>query len=455
MQTRIIGIDLAVTAPHKAIVLDLARNEYLGKPRSFRSRSRDLLRIWEWAHEGASEPVEVIVVCEATGMAWYPLCVYFYRLGAQVLRVHGGKTRDMRQVLQRHAGSDRIDCRALAKLYVVARERLVPWHLVTGDQLALQRACREAYDWREKEVARQNRITSYDQWTWGGLTKLIPAEAQNWMHRHWYDPWDVQQAGVNTLCTAWQAASPTQPAAVDWIAKWMTRAAEMIELYATRNTVGYADLQARMGRELDLLAQAQQAQKDLHRQYIRPLYRKLYPNCQLESIKGIGVDSAAIYMAFIQDIARFPSVERFRSWCGMVPGSHQSGDFEAKHMPLTQAGPNLVKATLYLNANVARQWDVQLAALYYRQMVQFGKHHTQALCACASHLASRIYAVLNRETPYELRDLQEQPISVEASRRLCLTKYLVPEEVRQRTRVRARKERAQQRTERRFQKQTV
>jgi transposase len=455
MHTRIIGIDLAVTAAHQAIVLDPARKEYLGNPRSFRSNPADLSKIWQWAHQGTSEPVEVVVICEATGMAWYPVCVYFHRLGAKVLRVHGGKTRDMRQVLQRHAGSDRIDCRALAKLYTVAQEHLVPWHLATGAQLALQRACREAYGWREEDVARQNRIAAYDQWTWGGLSKLIPAQAQDWMHQHWYDPWEVQKAGRETLCAAWQEAAPQQPADVDWIPGWLTRAEEMVALYASPELVGYAELQARMQRELTLRAQAQQAHKDLSRQHILPLYQQLYPDCLLESIKGIGADSAALYMAFIQDIARFPSIARFRSWCGMIPGSHQSGDFEAKHMPLTQAGPNLVKATLYLNANVARQWDVQLAALYHRQMVQYGKHHTQAVCACASHLANRIYAVLTRQEPYELRDLLQRPISGEASRHLCLTEYQVPEDVRQRTRVRARKARTQQRAEKRFEKQAV
>ncbi len=451
MSTRIIGIDLAVTAAHQAIVLDPARSQYLGPPRKFRARPQELARLWAWAQQDAPEPVSVVVVCEATGMAWYPVCCYFQRMGAQVFRVHGGKTRALRQVLQRHAGSDRIDCRALAQLYTVAQERLEPWPGVTGDQLALQRACREAYGWRQDEVARRNRITAYDQWAWGGLHCLIPKEAQDWMRQQWYDPWQVQAAGEAALSTAWTAAAPELPADVAWIPAWLARAAELIAVYGTPEQVGYADLQARITRELTWCAQAQQAQAELQRTLIRPLYRRLYPECHLESIYGIGIDSAAIYMAFIQDITRFPSLKRFRSWCGMIPGSHQSGTFQANHRPLTQAGPNLVKATLYLNANVARQWDVQLAALYYRQMVQYGKHHTQAVCACASHLASRIYTVLTEHRPYELRDLTQRPITLQESRRMCLTKYQVPEEVRQRTRVRARQARAAQRTERRFQ----
>lgn len=455
MQTRIIGVDLAVTAAHKAIVLDPATDTYLGQPRSFHAHPQEMDRIWRWAHQGIRGPARVVVICEATGMAWYPVCVYFSRLGATVYRVHGRKTRDMRQVLQRHAGSDRIDCRALAKLYTVAGKRLVPWRGVTGDQLALQRACREAYRWREVDVAVQNRITSYDQWAWGGLRKLIPGEARDWMRQTWYDPWRVQEAGYAALAAAWQQAAPTEPTDVDWIPRWIARAAEMTALYGSPDLVGYPDLQAHMQREVARRRQAQQAHHDLHQTLILPLYRQLFPACPLESMQGVGASSAAVYMAFIQDITRFPSLERFQSWTGMVPGSHQSGDFEAKHMSLTQAGPNLVKATLYLDANVARQWDVQFAALYYRQMVEYGKHHIQALCACASHLAARIYTLLTEQRPYELRDLQQRPISAAQSRQLCLTTYKVPEEVRRRTRVRNRKARAQQRVEQRFKKRST
>jgi len=450
MQTRVIGIDLAVTASHKAIVLDPASNEFLGRPRSFRSHPAEMDHIWEWAHQDTHEPVQVVVICEATGMAWYPVCVYFSDRGARVYRVHGRKTRDLRRVLKRHAGSDRIDSRVLAQLYAVVGKYLDPWRLPTGDQLALQRACREWDSWRSVDVAIQNRLQAYDQWAWGGLTRLIPVGALNWMRKNWYDPWRVEDAGSTALTKAWQEAYPEQAASTDWIPALVDRAAEMTTLYRLPKRVGYADLQARMQRELAMQAQIREARRELSRTHIQPVYRQLCPERHLETIYGVGADSAAIYIAFIQDIARFRSVERFRSWCGIIPASHQSGDFEAKHMPLTQAGPNLVKATLYVNANIARQWDVQFAALYYRQMVEYGKHHTQAICACASHLASRIYTLLKQQRPYELRDLDQQPITSEQSRDLCLTRYRVSPEVRRRTSVGARKQRVQKRTEQHF-----
>ena len=82
-------------------------------------------------------------------------------------------------------------------------------------------------------------------------------------------------------------------------------------------------------------------------------------------------------------------------------------------------------------------------------MVKYGKHHLQATCACASHLASRIYAVLKQQRPYQLRDVEGNPISVAASRELCL-QYRVSDEVRKRNNKRFRRNQVEQKTEKRM-----
>jgi hypothetical protein len=79
-------------------------------------------------------------------------------------------------------------------------------------------------------------------------------------------------------------------------------------------------------------------------------------------------------------------------------------------------------------------------------MVEYGKHHCQAVCACASHLASRIYVILKEQRPYELRDLQGKPITAAEARELCL-EYRVPDEVRQRNNKRFRRNKAEQKAE--------
>lgn len=443
MNMRIIGIDLAVSATHKAMILDPASNQFLGGQVTFRIRSDDLDRLIRCARKGAPADVQLIAILEATGMAWYPVAVYLERHGVQVYRVNGQKTKDFRRALWRHTGSDQIDSTVLAMLYQIAPRRLSRCPLPDGDLLTLQRACRAYAHWRQQDVAMQNRIQAIDQWAWDGLHNLIPIEAQPWMRQHWYNPWRVQTAGEAILAAAWREAAQTNKVTTDWISRWVERAAQMTALYGSEQMVGYDQLQQTMCHALHLRQGYAQEQARLSTGQLLPLYHQLFPDCPLCSIQGIGPPSAAIYRAFIQDIDRFPTVERFRLWCGIVPHSKQSGEAEAKGLSLTKAGPNLVKATLYLNAEVARQWDVQFAAIYHKQMVDYGKHHNQAICACASHLASRIYAILKEQRPYEMRDLQGRPITAAASRELC-RQYHVPDEVRQRNNKRFRRNKAEQ-----------
>lgn len=441
MEKRIIGIDLAVSAEHKAVVLDPACQKFIGKQITFRATPEEMTRLLQQARKDAAEEATLIAILEATGMAWYPVAVYLTNQGVTVYRVNGQKTKDFRRALFKHTGSDRIDSQVLAQLYQIAPERLVRCPLPNGDLLTLQRACR-AYDrWREQDVAEQNRTQAIDQWAWGGLHKLVPAAARAWMRQHWYNPWRVFAAGEAHLTAAWLATAPKE-ADSSWIGRWVARAGQLTSLYGSEQQVGYDQLQQTMAHSLQLRQWYAQEQACLTDQQIIPLYNQLYPDCPLTSIKGIGLQSAATYRAFIQDINRFTSVDKFRLWCGIVPRSKQSGQGEAKGLSITKSGPDMVKAALYLNAEVARQWDVQMAFIYFTQMVEYGNHHTKAVCACASHLASRIYALLKQQRLYQLRDLQGQPISEQASRQLCL-QYRVPEEVRQRNNKRFRKARSQ------------
>ena len=449
---RVIGIDLAVKAKHKAAILDPVSNRFIGKTISFRPKPAELDRLLATARAGLDETGKLVAIMEATAMAWYPVGVYLHRHGVTVYRVNGRSTKALRKVYAKYAASDRIDCRVLAHLYQVAVEHLTAWQPPDGELLALQRACREFCRWRAQDIAIQNRLSDYDRWAWGGLDNVIPADARDWMRRHWYNPWRVLLAGEEHLKKQWLAANSKETVETDWIAKWLTRAAEITTLYGSPEMVGYDALQRTINRNLVWQQQSRQARAQLRDEEIQPRYRARFPDRYLETIPGIAADSAAIYMAFIQSIDRFPTIQQFRSWTGIVPGSHQSGTFESKGNSITQTGPDLVKATLFLNANVARQWDVKLAAIYYTQMVTYGKHHTQAVCACASHLANRIYAVLRKKQPYQMRDMDNNPITKEQSRALCVAHYRVPEDIRQRNKVRYRRQQVQNRVEENYQR---
>ena len=58
MKRRIIGIDLAITAKHKAVVLDQQDNEFVGPVYSFRTNPAELEQLLQRAGEDVEEEVE-------------------------------------------------------------------------------------------------------------------------------------------------------------------------------------------------------------------------------------------------------------------------------------------------------------------------------------------------------------------------------------------------------------
>jgi hypothetical protein len=76
---------------------------------------------------------------------------------------------------------------------------------------------------------------------------------------------------------------------------------------------------------------------------------------------------------------------------------------------MTKAGPAMMKRALYRAGDIGRRYNPQLAYLYYREMVDNGKTHLQAMEAVMSHLAARTLAVLQDNRPYELRDIDNRP----------------------------------------------
>jgi transposase len=452
MNTRIIGIDLAVTAAHKAIVLDQTSNSYVSRLISFRTDPAEIERVIQAAQADAPEEVRVVAVLEATGMSWFTVGSYLERQGVEVYRVSGQKTADQRRVYNRYAKADRIDARVLARLFLTVPDRLHRLWIPTGSHLALQRACRERARLKQQIAAIKNRLLATDNFAWLDLCSILsPYETPaRWVRSHWYNPWRVLEADQQALVIAWQAEYPHFASEIAWVPALLEKAKQVTLLYGDASWIDYEALQASLRREQARLAALEQQEHHLRLKVIRPLYRQFHPSRNLETLQGVGQDSAAIFIAFIGNIQRFPTINNFRGWSGMIPYSSQSGFAQAKGLHITQAGPDLIKATAFLDASVARLWDPQMAAIYYEQMMFKGKHHLQAICACATHLLNRIYAVLRDDRPYELQDVDGTPVTRAQARWICQQRYTVPEEIRRQNNYRVRTARAERKVEQRY-----
>ncbi len=447
---RTIGIDLAIRAEHKAIVVD-ARGRFVTPVLTFHTRASELEHLLARARPGTRRG-QVQVVLEPTGMAWFPIAVYLARQRIPSHLVNSQQVADLRRYYKRHAKSDRIDARVLARLPLVNPDHLHRLVLPSAAALACQRACRELDRLTSQITAIKNRLRAADRFAWPGLDEVVLPDpfcpAARWFRQHWYDPLAVVQAGAQTIRQMWRASGPDAEEAGAWVDELVKLAAQVLALYGPDGAyLDWALLQAEVCRQQEYLTFLESMQHTLQLKTVRPLYRHIHPSRHLETIKGVGQDSAAVYASFIGDPQRFDSTRLFRGWSGMVPNSKQSADSQAKGLHITQAGPDLIKKFAYLDAEVARQWDPQIAALYYDQMVRRGKHHKQAICACATHVLDRVLAVLRDDKPYELRDVDGTPVTVEQARAIIADRYTVPEDVRRRNTKRQRRARAARRAE--------
>jgi transposase len=455
---RILGIDLAVTARHRAILAD-ERGQFISRLLKFRTCEADLDRVYATARKGMTPDKPLVVVLEATDIVWYPPTVYFLRRGATVYVVNPRMAADLARFYKRHAKSDRLSAKVLARLPVVSPDSLYPYVLPGADYLALQRGCKELERLTVAASAIKNRLQSVDHLGWPDLKRRVFPDpfgpAARWFRDQVYDPRQVLEAGTSGLRQAWQTADGLYNGDEDWIEPLVTLAKEMLTLYGSQGDyLDYAALAAEVRREQHQLADLEAKAHFVRLKVTRPLYRRLHPSRNLETLYGVGQDGAAVYTGFIHHPERFPNNRAYRGWHGLVPRSSQSGERESKGLSISQAGPDPVKKYGFLGGETARQWDPQIAAIYHDQMVNKGKHHTQAVCACATHLLDRVRTILLEDRPYELRDVDGTPVTHQQARAIIAERYTVPDEVRQRNNHRARRERARRQAERKEERES-
>lgn len=144
------------------------------------------------------------------------------------------------------------------------------------------------------------------------------------------------------------------PDDLDWLSALVRRAKQVTRLYGSSQQVDYERLQAYLTRQQRRWQHLAEEPHRLRLEVVRPWYRRLHPQRYLESIQGIGQDSAAIYIAFIGDIQRFPSLRRFRGWTGMVAYSRKAGNPQLR----AYSSPKLVPISSRPQRIVTPRWPV-------------------------------------------------------------------------------------------------
>lgn len=441
---RTVGIDFGQSGPHKVRCLD--EGAQLCDGFTFHSTPEGLARLEERIFQDGSNPV---IVFEPTGLVWLPVAIYLRARhpDCHLVRAKAQKVAALRKYLRGSSKSDRIDAVTLGKMPFIDPEQLYEVYLRPAKLHALQRLVGQRWQLEQGVTARKNRIGSILD---GYFPELRQAFEDRWspraraFYRYQLNPLAVVRAGERALHAFVTEATPrSKGSLVETHQVYMAceSAAAIYEASMPAGVVNedfFADLQEEVACELRLMEAEEMEAKNLAGR-IEELYRKLYPEDHLRTIPGVGEHTSPVFLAGIGEPGRFRNQSAFANWNGVVPGARQSSGVEGKGLRMTKGGPGIMKWALHQAGDVGRQWDPQLAYVYYRQMVYYGKTHNQAMGAVMSHLAARILAVRREDRPYELRDIEGKLISGQEARRLVLTKYQVPDEIRRQRRRRNRR----------------
>ena len=119
----------------------------------------------------------------------------------------------------------------------------------------------------------------------------------------------------------------------------------------------------------------------------------------LESIPGIGRQTASTVIAYVGNIGRFDSAKSLAAFTGLVPKQFQSGGSVYRRTRLSKAGHKELRRALYMPTLVAIRHNPVIQD-FYERMLQNGKCKMVAVGACMRKMIHIIYGVLQNQTPF-------------------------------------------------------
>jgi len=400
---RLLGIDLAITADNRACIME-ETGRVIVERRFGRTRGEleDLLAV---ATDGLGQGDELVVVMEPTANAWVAPAALFSSRGAVVHLVPPEQSADLRRYYTKHVKNDRIDAKLLARIPLLHPEGLHPVSLPVGARGTLRRVVTRRARLSAECARHRGRIRSLLQLAMPAMPAALGDELGKGalaVLGRYGDPRSLIRLGrarltqvlIKATRGAWRSERAEQILAA---------ARDGVQLWQGLEGCDFAEVAEDLAAEVRLIRAIESELREL--------------------------DARAAGAGRLGDPSRFSGAPKVRSFAGVIPGTNQSGESESRPH-LTKSGDHVLRHALFLAAETARRLDPQLAAIYHRQVVERGNHHTKAVCAVATALASRLVAVLMQERAYEIRDTDGTPVDAAAARAIIAARFTVPPEIR-------------------------
>jgi transposase len=119
----------------------------------------------------------------------------------------------------------------------------------------------------------------------------------------------------------------------------------------------------------------------------------------ITSIKGVGLVVAVNFIVTTQCFTLFENSRKLACYCGVAPFKKQSGTSLRSNARVSHFANKKLKTLLNLAASSAIGSDSELRS-YYQRRIDEGKGRMSTLNIVRNKLLHRIFAVVNRGTPY-------------------------------------------------------
>ena len=120
------------------------------------------------------------------------------------------------------------------------------------------------------------------------------------------------------------------------------------------------------------------------------------------SVTGIGFTTAVHLLIATENFSRFENVRKLICYCGVAPFEHSSGSSIRGKVRVSHLANKKLKSLLTMASISAIQHDPELKAKY-EQKVKEGKAKMCVLNIIRAKLIERVFAVIKKQKPYELR----------------------------------------------------
>lgn len=119
----------------------------------------------------------------------------------------------------------------------------------------------------------------------------------------------------------------------------------------------------------------------------------------LKTIKCIGDQAALILIVYTEALTKFQNARQFAAYCGVAPFPNRSGSSLKGKTRVSHLANIKIKSLLDTCTKLSICYNMEIKNYYYRRLAE-GKNKMSTVSIIRNKLLSRVFAVINRYTPY-------------------------------------------------------